>query len=203
MIKNIIFDFGNVLLKWNQKELSTKYSNKKEEQAEIEKVVFRSNEWLELDNGLLNYDDAKVIFKKNLPSNLKEKVDEIMDTWYKNMPIIEEIFDLIKKLKQNGYKIYGLSNTHIALYEYIKNSEIGEYFDGFLISSIEKMMKPDEDIYYRLFEKFNLKPEECFFIDDGENNILTGKKLGMKGYTFDVKKFEKLKEELIKNGVKI
>lgn len=203
MIKNIVFDFGNVLLKWNQTELSQKYSNIKEEQEQIEKVIFRSKEWIDLDNGLLNYKEAKLIFKDNLPDNLSKKVDEIMDTWYTKMPVITKTHDLIKKLKQNHYKIYGLSNTHIVFYKYIKSLEIGKYFDGFVISSVEKMMKPDEDIYYRLFEKYKLKPEECFFIDDGENNILTGRKLGMKGHIFDMNNFKSLEEDLIKNGINL
>lgn len=203
MIKNIIFDFGNVLLKWNQTELSQKYSDIKEEQEQIEKVIFRSKEWIDLDNGLLNYKEAKAIFKKNLPDNLSKKVDDIMDTWYKKMPIIIKIHELIKKLKKNNYKIYGLSNTHIVFYKYIKSLEIAKYFDGFVISSVEKMMKPDEDIYYRLFEKYKLQPEECFFIDDGVNNILTGRKLGMKGHVFDMNNFESLEKDLIKNGVNL
>ena len=203
MIKNIIFDFGNVVLKWNTKELIKNYSNEPKEQEILEKVIFKSEEWLKLDNGLLNYDEAKIIFKSKLPDHLKEKVEEIMNTWYTKMPLIEETYNLIIKLKQNNYKIYALSNTHVTLYEYIKNSPIGKYFDGYLISAIEKMMKPNEDIYYRLFEKFKLKPAECFFIDDNKKNILTSRKLGMKGHIFDMNNYQKLKEELNENDIQI
>ena len=120
MIKNIIFDFGNVVLKWNTKELIKNYSNEPKEQEILEKVIFKSEEWLKLDNGLLNYDEAKIIFKSKLPDHLKEKVEEIMNTWYTKMPLIEETYNLIIKLKQNNYKIYALSNTHVTLYEYKK-----------------------------------------------------------------------------------
>ena len=64
-------------------------------------------------------------------------------------------------------------------------------------------MKPNEDIYYRLFEKFKLKPEECFFIDDNKKNILTSRKLGMKGHIFDMNNYQKLKEELNENDIQI
>lgn len=144
MIKNIIFDFGNVLLEWNEDKVASNYSNNKEEQ---------------------------------------------------------EIAKLIKELKENNYKIYVLSNTHIPVYEYIKNSEVGKYIDGFLISAIEKMMKPNEEIYYRLFEKFELVPEECFFIDDSEKNIITSRKCGMEGHIFDINNFEKLTDELKKKNI--
>lgn len=201
MLKNIIFDFGNVLLEWNEAKIAANYSNNKEEQEALKKVIFKSNEWFKLDNGSMNYEEAICIFKEKLPTNLKSKVEEIMSTWYEKMPINQEICDLIKKLKENNYKIYALSNTHIPVYEYVKNLEIGKYFDGFLISAIEKKMKPNEEIYYRLFEKFGLVPQECFFIDDSSKNIETSQKCGMKGHIFDINDFQKLVDELKKKNI--
>ena len=201
MIKNIIFDFGNVLVGWNEEKIVEKFSGKKEEQELLKKIIFKSDEWFMLDEGLLNYDDAIKIFKEKLPSNLKLKVDNIMQTWYTYMPINNQITNLIKDLKQKGYKIYGLSNTHIPVYEYIKNSDIGKYFDGFVISAIEKMMKPNKEIYFRLFEKFNLIPKECYFIDDSEKNINVAIDCGMNGYVSDAKKFDGLTDNLIKNEI--
>lgn len=201
MIKNIIFDFGNVLLEWNQDKVASNYSNNKEEQEILKKVIFKSNNWLKLDDGTMDYKQAVIVFKEILPTNLGIRVEEIMSTWYKTMPINQEIYNLIKELKENNYKVYALSNTHVPVYEYIKNSEIGKYFDGFLISAIEKMMKPNEEIYYRLFEKFKLVPEECFFIDDSERNILTSRKCGMEGHIFDINNFEKLTDELKKKNI--
>ena len=61
----------------------------------------------------------------------------------------------------------------------MKRSEVGGYFGGFVISAVEKMMKPDEKIFGRLFGKFSLNPRECFFVDDTEKNILAGRKCGM------------------------
>lgn len=197
MIKNIIFDFGNVLLEWNEAKIATSYSDDEKEQEILKNVIFKSTEWIGLDNGSKNYEQVIHIFKEKLPENLKGKVEEIMSTWYKTMPINKEITDLIKLLKEKNYKIYALSNTHVPVYEYVKNSEIGKYFDGFLISAIEKMMKPDIEIYYRLFEKFNLIPEECFFVDDNEKNIIASKNCGMDGHIFDINNYKEL-EELLK-----
>ena len=109
----------------------------------------------------------------------------------------------MKSLKQKGYGVYILSNTHIPVYEYVKTIEVGKYIDGYLISAIEKMMKPDEEIYLRLFEKFHLVPEECFFIDDTEKNIMTGEKLHMPGHIFKMTQFSKLIEDLKEKGVEI
>ncbi len=203
MIENIIFDFGNVLFEWNQDEIVTNYSNNKEEQEILKNVIFKSDEWFKLDDGSMEYQEIIPLFKEKLPTNLKNKVEEIMRTWYTKMPINQEICDLIKELKENNYKIYALSNTHIPVYEYVKKLEIGKYFDGFLISAVEKMMKPNEEIYYRLFEKFDLVPQECFFIDDSEKNILASRKCGMEGYIFNIKDFQKLKDKLINDNILI
>ena len=201
MIKNIVFDFGNVILEWNEDKVVSNYSNNKEEKELFKKVIFNSENWIKLDDGTLDYKQATELFKENLPTNLSDKVEEIMSTWYKIMPINPEISNLIKKLKEYNYKIYALSNTNVLVYEYIKNSEIGKYFDGFLISAIEKMMKPNEEIYYRLFEKFELVPEECFFIDDSEKNILASRKCGMEGHIFDINNFEELTNDLKKRNI--
>lgn len=201
MTRNIIFDFGNVLLEWNEEKIVTNFSDKKEEQEILKNVIFKSKEWIKLDEGTLDYDTAITIFEQNLPIDLKDKVKEIMNNWYKYMLMNTKIANLIKDLKKNGYKIYALSNTHIPVYKYIKNSEIGKYFDGFIISAIEKMMKPNKEIYRRLFEKFELIPEECYFIDDNEKNIKSSRECGMNGYVFDINNFNGLLDNLMENNI--
>lgn len=203
MIKNIVFDLGNVIFKWNEEKMAANFANNKSEQELLKNSIFKTNEWLKLDEGTLDYNTAIQIFKEKLPNNLKDKVENIMNSWYTYMPIIANTTDLIKELKEKGYNIYILSNTHIAVYEYIKSLDIAKYIDGYLISAIEKMMKPDKKIYYRLFEKFELVPEECFFIDDNKQNIHNSMECGMKGHIFDYSNFENLVKELKENNVSI
>lgn len=62
-------------------------------------------------------------------------------------------------------------------------------------------MKPNEEIYKRLFEKFELIPEECYFIDDREENIKASKECGMNGYVFDMNNFSGLLEDLAENNI--
>lgn len=203
MIKNVVFDFGNVLAEWNEDKIVTNYAENNEEQEILKKAIFKSDEWFKLDDGSMNYQEVIPVFKEKLPDNLKGKVEDIMSTWHEKMSINKETCNLIKKLKENGYKVYLLSNTHVSVYEYIKNLDVAKYFDGFLISAIEKMMKPNEEIYYRLFEKFELLPEECFFIDDNEKNMMVSRKCGMEGHVFDMNNFQSLLDELKKYGVLI
>lgn len=75
--------------------------------------------------------------------------------------------------------------------------------DGWIVSCDYHIVKPNKEIYIRLFENFNISPEECFFIDDKEENINMAKTLGMKGFTLDIKNYvlDKLNENLKENNI--
>ena len=62
--KNIIFDFGNVLLGWNEDYIVSKFADNDEEKEILKKVIFKSEEWFKLDEGLINYKEAMIIFKE-------------------------------------------------------------------------------------------------------------------------------------------
>ena len=85
MIKNVIFDFGNVIGEWNEDKIAANYAENNEEKEILKKVIFKSDEWLKLDSGVLTYQEAIPTFKEKLPDNLKEKVEEIMSTWREKM----------------------------------------------------------------------------------------------------------------------
>ena len=87
----------------------------------------------------------------------------------------------------------------------MKKRYIDKYFDGYIISALEHFMKPNKEIYIKLFEKCKINPEECFFIDDRKENIVAGQKLGMKGHVLNREKYEtkKLLEDFKKYKIKI
>ncbi len=71
MVKNIIFDLGNVIFEWNEDKIVTSFSNNKEEQEILKKIIFKSDEWFKLDDGSMSYQEAMTTFKEKLPTNLK------------------------------------------------------------------------------------------------------------------------------------
>lgn len=196
MIKNIVFDFGNVIVKWDIDSILEKYNINSADTKKLKEIIFESEEWLQLDKGIITAKQAEQIFQDKVPDHLKNQVKETMNTWFEKIELNKEVCGLIKRMKCNGYKIYGLSNTNIQFYEYIKKSDIGIYFDGFVISAIEKMMKPDKEIFEKLFEKFSLNPQECFFVDDTESNVIASRECGMNGFVFDINYYHKLEEQL-------
>ena len=91
---------------------------------------------------------------------------------------------LAEELKEKGYRIYLLSNTSKEYYIFRKQIPSIESFDGEFISADVHFNKPEKEIYELFFKQFQLKPAECFFIDDRADNIATAEKLGMRGFRY-------------------
>lgn len=205
MVKNIVFDFGGVVLTWNPKIILKNFTSRESDIELLTNIIYKSKEWQMLDNGTITREDATKILEEKLPKRLKRTCKNIIYHFQEYQILNDDICKLIIQLKENEYNVYALSNTHISVYEDMKNRYIGKYFDGYIISALEKLMKPNKEIYLRLFEKFNLKPNECFFIDDREENIAMGENLGMLGHILNREEYgiTKLLQDFNKYGIKI
>lgn len=194
MLKNIIFDFGNVIMNYSPDEILNHYELSPEDHDLVRKTIFESKEWGEIDSGKITEEEATEIFISKVPDKLKSKVKQIMATWPENVDFYEPVFNYMEELRKQGYKIYGLSNTGMQFANFVKNSEMGNYFDGYVFSAQEKLMKPDRRIYERLIARYILNPEESIFIDDLKANTDAAKKLGMLAFTFKIDKLGELQE---------
>ena len=155
MIKNIIFDLGNVIIKGTHSSIITELAKNEEERNFIKYKFLKSPEWNLMDLGRLKF--------KNL-------IETSLHKWYKNLYVNEDIVEIAKKLKAQSYNIYVLSNMAKATYEYLKSIEFFKLCNGIVISAYENVKKPDERIFKILLERYNLKAEECLFIDDDDTN---------------------------------
>lgn len=195
MIKNIIFDLGNVLIRFKPEEFVNK-NIKKEYREKFFNAVFKGQEWADLDRGVLEYSDAVKIFSEKIPecsSEIKKLFDNyILDV----LEPIEKNIEIMKSLK-GKYKLFVLSNFHYPAFDYIfKNWEFFKYFDGKVVSGHCKLLKPEKKIYELLCLTYSLKPNECVFIDDTKANIEAAEEFGINGiHLTDINILEeKLKE---------
>lgn len=198
MIKNIVFDLGNVLIafkpeKFIEENVSEKY------REEFYKIVFKGQEWLDLDRGVLEYDEAIKIFSSRLPecsSAIKKLFDNyILDT----LEPISKNIELLKILKEK-YKLYILSNFHYPVFDFVfKNWEFFKYFDGKVVSGHCNLLKPEKEIYNLLCSSYDLVPNETIFIDDTKANIEMAKNLGIN--TIHLTSYESLEENLRKINI--
>lgn len=195
MIKNIIFDLGNVLIRFKPEEFVNK-NIKKEYREKFFNVIFKGQEWADLDRGILEYSDAVKIFSEKIPecsSEIKKLFDNyILDV----LEPIEKNIEIMKSLK-GKYKLFVLSNFHYPAFDYIfENWEFFKYFDGKVVSGHCKLLKPEKKIYELLCLTYSLKPNECVFIDDTKVNIKAAEEFGINGiHLTDINILEeKLKE---------
>ena len=203
MIRNIVFDMGKVLVGYDPVAVCRQYTDSADEIELLRRELFASEEWTLLDWGMITEEEAMSRVKNRLPDQrMRDMADACMAHWHEyNIMPVAEMGDLVKELKEKGYGIYLCSNMSLRLRVFEDQLPGIQYFDGILVSAEEKLLKPDPAIYERLFEKFGLKAEECFFIDDLPANIEGAKKCGMDGYCFADGNIGKLREELKKRGI--
>ena len=114
---------------------------------------------------------------------------------------IEGMQEVLESLKAQGYHLYGLTNWSAETFPLISGRyPIFSLLEGYVVSGVEKCMKPQEKIYRILLERYGLKAEESIFIDDNPANIEGGKAVGIDGIVFQT--VEQLKEELERIFVK-
>lgn len=178
MYKNIIFDIGNVLLSFKPEQYLKQYYDSRL-CSKLLDIIFKSDEWISLDLGHLLIDDVISILSAKHPEYSNE-ISFVLKNWTDMLTPIEEHTVLIKQLKDKGYNLYLLSNFHIEAIETVFNQyDFFNLFDGGIISGHVHLIKPDKEIYQLLLNKYNLKQDECVFIDDSIDNISQASALGI------------------------
>ena len=183
-IKNIVFDFGGVLVDWNPRYLYDKYFGD-EQQAQwfLDNICLYS--WnLQMDGGK-PFAEGVAELQAEHPE-WAEAIGIYHTRWVEMMGgEVEGTADVLRRLKENGYGIYGLTNWSAETFPLIRDtySVFGE-FDGIVVSGEEHLLKPNAAIYHCLFERYNLQPEESIFIDDNADNVAAAKAVGMESVRF-------------------
>lgn len=186
MIRNVVFDVGNVLVNFCWQELMDDLglSRLKEQ---FGNTVFGSHWWGELDRGVLDEDEVLNFLREDNREHYKE-----FDLIWSNRDKLVEPYDytlkMIDALKERGLKVYLLSNYPKNLFELHTKSGCFPFIDkvdGKVVSGFVKLVKPEREIYEYLLNKYSLKAEECVFLDDRKENIEAAKKLGMNGILFE------------------
>lgn len=185
MIKNIIFDIGNVILNFDIDNVLSQFTDSYEDRQFILENIINSPEWLQfalIDTGFITREEAIEIVKDRT-NHVNDIIIEKFWNNYNNYASINcDVINLIKKLKDNNYSIYLLSNINAYTHQFILNtSNLFDIVDGYVLSYQVHKVKPYKAIYEELLNKYNLIPEESLFIDDNQKNILTANELGIYG----------------------
>ena len=182
--KNILFDMGNVLVTYNPEWVIRRYTEDEELIREVKNIVFNSQEWFLLDAGLIEEEKAERNWMERLSSDKARELAHLsFQNWHLyNMKTIPGTAEIIRAVKENGKEIYLLSNASLRLLSIYKEViPAVECFSGIFYSAAHKCVKPQDIIYERFLKEYSLKPSDCFFIDDLEENISAAKAVGISG----------------------
>lgn len=185
MIKNVIFDYGNVLVDWNPAYLFLPVFNGDEEKCRYFTDNICNREWFtRMDRG----EDMDTCVAE-LQAQYPEYADAIAlfrDRWFDMCHgDIPGMLEIIQDLKQKGYGVFGLTNWPAATFAEARRRfrTIGS-IDNYVVSSSVHLAKPEPAIYQLLLSKYNLKAQECVFIDDRADNVNAAMALGMNGIVY-------------------
>lgn len=194
-IKNVIFDFGGVLVEWSPYLL---YRKLLPNDTEIERFLqeVQLKEWnLSFDQGY-PYKMGIEELCRRYPQRA-ELLHAFDERWAETLGVaFEANIDLIKELKANGVPVYGLSNWSAEKFPIAcQIYPIFDLFDDKVISGDVKITKPDLRIYKLLLERNSLKAEECIFFDDSEENCRAARQLGIDAVLYQNSK--QIRQELV------
>ena len=184
-IRNVIFDMGNVLIRYDPAHFVRRAGYERGEDFEaLMKAVFNAPEWPLMDRGDLNEGEFEEIAFRRLPERLHAAAHRLIYAWEEPMEPIPGMAAFVRECKAKGFSVYLLSNASARQPSYWPRIPGSECFDGAVVSALERCLKPDEAIYRRLLERYHLKAGECLFIDDVGANVAGAERAGMRGVLF-------------------
>lgn len=201
MIKNVIFDIGNVLMEFPWMRFMDELFDK-EVGERITKVYWEDGRWDELDKG----EDPEVVLKSlidaapDLEKEIRYTFENINDCMFKHSYAIP----WIKDLKEKGYQVVFLSNYNQYIMD--KKPEVLDflpYLDGGVFSCDVHLVKPDKAIYDLICKKYNMDPNETIFVDDNPRNVKSANEFGIHAFLFEgyEKSYDGIMDYLSENGL--
>ncbi len=187
MIKNVIFDLGDVLINNNPLRYIKTLGYSDEKTNALYQALSTDSVWHDKDIGIYaSYIDCIPIFQKHHPELTKEIAEFFQDSWMEKVYTpIEENMVLYNRAKELEYDIYFLTNYSVDGFAYLEeNYDFIRNVKGKVVSSHVHCCKPERKIYELLLNKYQLNASECIFFDDNINNILAAKEVGIVAVLF-------------------
>ena len=176
---------GQVLMSFDPNVIMDRVCETKEEKTIIDRELFQSPVWIMGDKGEITNAMRYDLVRPRVPEYLWDKLKECVENWCICMKPLAGAIPTWKKLKREGYRVYVLSNACDRFYDYFPGSFPLEEWDGVVVSSDVKLIKPDKAIYELILKKYDLVADECIFLDDRTENIQGANTVGMHGIRFE------------------
>ena len=185
MIRNVIFDFGQVLIRFDGKQITAQTVRNAKEADRVAEVFFDRIYWDRIDTGELTGETMIAEAKERLPEKFHAFLPEIFYTWIYRVPYVDGMEEVVDSLRQKGIRLFLLSNAGHYLATHHDHFSILKGFEACLFSAPLGLLKPGREIYAHICETYGLNPKETLFIDDNAANIEGARAYGIQGYLFD------------------
>ena len=185
-IKNVVFDFGQVLVHFEPRYMVECYVKDEPDASLLTEVVFDRAYWDKLDAGTITNEETLSLCHARLPERLWDVADKIYCNWIYNIPEFDGMSELIDTLRAKyGKKIFLLSNISNYFAENSGKIPILSKIDKCIFSAPLGIVKPNPAIFEHLCSECEIVPEESIFVDDNAANVAAAEKLGISTYRFD------------------
>ena len=182
MYKSIVFDLGGVMVDFAPRAYLVDRICNEEIEEQVYDLTFGSEEWKQLDAGLVSRFDGNQAMLRNAKAAGREfEVQGVLDDWLHILRPRRQMQELVRRLKNHGYSVYYLSNIPEDVLALLKERGVLDRFDGGVASCEVHINKPDPRIYQALLDQYGLKASECVFIDDNLANVQAAFTLGFVG----------------------
>lgn len=199
-IQAIIFDFGNVLLEWNPRHVYRRYFPN--DDAAMENFLHEVNfmEWNAQQDKGRSFAEGVAELSRQFPQ-YAGLIQAYHDNWKDSIGNhLEGTVEIMKRLKKEGYRLYGLSNWSAETFPQMRDKfDFFKLLDEIVISGEVGMIKPEPEIFQHTLERIGEPADACLFIDDAPANVQQAQKMGFATIQFHSP--EQLEVELHKLGV--
>ena len=196
MFKNVVFDFGQVLVRFSPEYITAPYVGDEKDRALVAKALFDRALWDPLDAGTITDEEVVASAAARLPERLRENAEKAYYNWPWRLPEIEGMRKLAVRLKEMGARLFVLSNISTYFAAHRDAAPILDLMDGCVFSAVCGHTKPGAAIFEHLCSTYSLDPAETVFIDDNPANAAGAEAFGISAYRFDGD-VEKLSEFLL------
>jgi len=197
---NVVFDLGNVLLRWDPRFLYRRIFAGDEERMEWFLANICTNEWnIEQDKGR-SFEDAVRILAEKHPDHAPH-IHAYHERWHETLPgAIDDTVDILEELDQRSVPLYAITNFNGPKFrETQRRFDFLNRFRDIVVSGEVGMLKPEPEIYEHLLARNDLAADSCLFIDDNRDNVAGAQKTGMKAIHF--KSPQQLRRDLARLGL--
>ena len=185
-IRNVVFDFGQVMVRFEPSYMVGRYVTDKEDAMLLESIVFDRLYWDRLDRGTITDEEVMDACRERLPERLWSVAEEIYFNWIYNIPEIKGMRELVAHLRdERGMRVFLLSNICKYFASHENEIEVLREFERCIYSAVAGHVKPNRDMFEYLCDTCDISPEETVFVDDNAANIAGAESFGIKGYLFD------------------